>query len=134
MVCCFYVGNLLDRCRRLFQIKIFNFHNLNEVEFGYLEVCFVTNLFLLHFTRSEEHTSELQSHVKLVCRLLLEKKKVNHCSSSSFGSSSLGLCLPRVSLGISVSVSSVPFSLQTTCLLAWPTPVCMSAVTCFYVF
>src|SRR5690242_21532394 len=27
------------------------------------------------FTRSEEHTSELQSHVNLVCRLLLEKKK-----------------------------------------------------------
>src|SRR6266480_5792382 len=26
-------------------------------------------------TRSEEHTSELQSHVNLVCRLLLEKKK-----------------------------------------------------------
>src|SRR5690242_9475775 len=25
-------------------------------------------------TRSEEHTSELQSHVNLVCRLLLEKK------------------------------------------------------------
>src|SRR6266571_7326046 len=25
--------------------------------------------------RSEEHTSELQSHVNLVCRLLLEKKK-----------------------------------------------------------
>src|SRR5690242_20789737 len=25
--------------------------------------------------RSEEHTSELQSHVKIVCRLLLEKKK-----------------------------------------------------------
>src|SRR5260221_8851838 len=28
-------------------------------------------------TRSEEHTSELQSHSDLVCRLLLEKKK-NH--------------------------------------------------------
>src|SRR4051812_49624729 len=28
-------------------------------------------------TRSEEHTSELQSHVNLVCRLLLEKKKKN---------------------------------------------------------
>src|SRR5436190_11091195 len=28
--------------------------------------------------RSEEHTSELQSHSDLVCRLLLEKKKV-HC-------------------------------------------------------
>src|SRR5437667_5753348 len=28
--------------------------------------------------RSEEHTSELQSHHDLVCRLLLEKKKLNH--------------------------------------------------------
>src|SRR5260370_30517804 len=28
-------------------------------------------------TRSEEHTSELQSHLNLVCRLLLEKKKQN---------------------------------------------------------
>src|SRR5260370_27796697 len=27
--------------------------------------------------RSEEHTSELQSHLNLVCRLLLEKKKHN---------------------------------------------------------
>src|SRR5438477_3702364 len=26
------------------------------------------------YNRSEEHTSELQSHVNLVCRLLLEKK------------------------------------------------------------
>src|SRR5260370_31062593 len=30
--------------------------------------------------RSEEHTSELQSHLNIVCRLLLEKKK----SASSF--------------------------------------------------
>src|SRR5260370_2934069 len=31
----------------------------------------------IHFParRSEEHTSELQSHLNLVCRLLLEKKK-----------------------------------------------------------
>src|SRR5690242_21403183 len=29
----------------------------------------------VNFHRSEEHTSELQSHVNLVCRLLLEKKK-----------------------------------------------------------
>src|SRR5438132_6565551 len=28
-----------------------------------------------HAVRSEEHTSELQSHSDLVCRLLLEKKK-----------------------------------------------------------
>src|SRR5260370_29245364 len=27
------------------------------------------------YPRSEEHTSELQSHLNLVCRLLLEKKK-----------------------------------------------------------
>src|SRR5260370_18914150 len=30
---------------------------------------------LARWTRSEEHTSELQSHLNLVCRLLLEKKK-----------------------------------------------------------
>src|SRR5260370_6877570 len=28
-------------------------------------------------SRSEEHTSELQSHLNLVCRLLLEKKKTS---------------------------------------------------------
>src|SRR5690242_21065726 len=33
--------------------------------------------------RSEEHTSELQSHVNLVCRLLLEKKKKNTPSPPS---------------------------------------------------
>src|SRR5690606_8733744 len=35
--------------------------------------------------RSEEHTSELQSRENLVCRLLLEKKKMNniqHCSQT----------------------------------------------------
>src|SRR2546430_5485879 len=29
-------------------------------------------------SRSEEHTSELQSQSNLVCRLLLEKKKITH--------------------------------------------------------
>src|SRR5690242_21125664 len=32
--------------------------------------------------RSEEHTSELQSHVNLVCRLLLEKKKKTNQTST----------------------------------------------------
>src|SRR5438477_8490121 len=32
--------------------------------------------------RSEEHTSELQSHVNLVCRLLLEKKKTKNIKTS----------------------------------------------------
>src|SRR5699024_11507458 len=31
-----------------------------------------------HPLRSEEHTSELQSRFDLVCRLLLEKKKIQH--------------------------------------------------------
>src|SRR5688572_32493518 len=30
------------------------------------------------FSRSEEHTSELQSQSNLVCRLLLEKKKISY--------------------------------------------------------
>src|SRR5437764_5869382 len=33
-------------------------------------------------SRSEEHTSELQSPMYLVCRLLLEKKKITHYESS----------------------------------------------------
>src|SRR2546429_4948638 len=33
--------------------------------------------------RSEEHTSELQSRLHLVCRLLLEKKKNNNCCNST---------------------------------------------------
>src|SRR2546429_5576825 len=32
-------------------------------------------------TRSEEHTSELQSRLHLVCRLLLEKKKQTYTSA-----------------------------------------------------
>src|SRR5260370_26983361 len=34
--------------------------------------------------RSEEHTSELQSHLNLVCRLLLEKKKITKNRSSLY--------------------------------------------------
>src|SRR5688572_32680386 len=33
--------------------------------------------------RSEEHTSELQSQSNLVCRLLLEKKKLQHTQMST---------------------------------------------------
>src|SRR5260370_28024685 len=34
-------------------------------------------------SRSEEHTSELQSHLNLVCRLLLEKKKKKNKKKST---------------------------------------------------
>src|SRR3989442_7212198 len=42
-----------------------------------LSICLLSTL----LQRSEEHTSELQSRPHLVCRLLLEKKKIdmNHC-------------------------------------------------------
>src|SRR2546429_7093854 len=33
-------------------------------------------MYFVHTPRSEEHTSELQSRLHLVCRLLLEKKKI----------------------------------------------------------
>src|SRR5260370_21151327 len=38
--------------------------------------------------RSEEHTSELQSHLNLVCRLLLEKKKAKPKNTSTILSDS----------------------------------------------
>src|SRR5689334_24407266 len=58
--------------------------------FGRLTTPFATDYFdvepdmmttakgLTNGTRSEEHTSELQSQFHLVCRLLLEKKNKNH--------------------------------------------------------
>src|SRR4029434_11357986 len=50
-------------------------------------LCYINKLALPHSTllghiytcRSEEHTSELQSHLNLVCRLLLEKKQASRC-------------------------------------------------------
>src|SRR5947207_11042950 len=41
----------------------------------YDAIAFTLVEMLAAFGRSEEHTSELQSHSDLVCRLLLEKKK-----------------------------------------------------------
>src|SRR5260221_6828508 len=38
------------------------------------KICYAFRMIYIFF-RSEEHTSELQSHSDLVCRLLLEKKK-----------------------------------------------------------
>src|SRR5437773_5674914 len=40
-----------------------------------LPAAVIAEVFVLSLPRSEEHTSELQSHHDLVCRLLLEKKK-----------------------------------------------------------
>src|SRR5260221_3713321 len=64
---------------RVFQIKTaLNLFGLNVVLFEPLRFKFnMENL-----KRSEEHTSELQSHSDLVCRLLLEKKNRQTIGSS----------------------------------------------------
>src|SRR5438874_10601353 len=43
-------------------------------------------------SRSEEHTSELQSRRDLVCRLLLEKKKQVHGVTTAFDELMIPLC------------------------------------------
>src|SRR5260370_9333589 len=45
-----------------------------EIDFAIL-ACGALTVPIYQSNRSEEHTSELQSHLNLVCRLLLEKKK-----------------------------------------------------------
>src|SRR5260370_2481045 len=46
-----------------------------HVDFRLREVGEPARVIEIEMRRSEEHTSELQSHLNLVCRLLLEKKK-----------------------------------------------------------
>src|SRR2546429_5508773 len=49
------------------------------------QAAYAASKFAVRGFRSEEHTSELQSRLHLVCRLLLEKKKTtNACSHSLF--------------------------------------------------
>src|SRR5438132_8598356 len=45
--------------------------------------------------RSEEHTSELQPHSDLVCRLLLEKKKKNHAPRENEKIKAISLALEK---------------------------------------
>src|SRR5438105_12894711 len=63
---------LNQRARLDFQMKVGRVEQSVEVTGAHLHL----------EIRSEEHTSELQSRVDLVCRLLLEKKK--HSSSKCF--------------------------------------------------
>src|SRR5690348_17600260 len=63
---------------------------------------FLDRCVVLRQQRSEEHTSELQSPVHLVCRLLLEKKKeashdkTRHDGSRGGRGAWLGRLLPRL--------------------------------------
>src|SRR3989442_8852081 len=67
----------------------------------------------INATRSEEHTSELQSRPHLVCRLLLEKKKKKvdvhaaiHCANRRPGHS--GKDLPFTDRPCTVSTVTLP--------------------------
>src|SRR2546430_7045638 len=51
-----------------------NFGNWNK---NSLDQALTNSLGVTNTPRSEEHTSELQAHSNIVCRLLLEKKKNN---------------------------------------------------------
>src|SRR5438132_4360438 len=57
--------------------------------------------------RSEEHTSELQSHSVLVCRLLLEKKKAKACPLSLIALMINSLLCKTADLP-DISISSLP--------------------------
>src|SRR5437773_3698513 len=65
----------------LFRSPLF-VRNLKKLEFpqSFLTQAFSTSFVL----RSEEHTSELQSHHDLVCRLLLEKKKISKTHAARY--------------------------------------------------
>src|SRR5690242_20917379 len=75
----FNPGQLSEDVRAIFalgffddvQLKVDDFEGGVKITFVIMERPFVRDVEF----RSEEHTSELQSHVNLVCRLLLEKKK-----------------------------------------------------------
>src|SRR5688572_31984977 len=60
--------------RRIGRVQVIQVHT-TDVRLGF---CSFTSV-----TRSEEHTSELQSQSNLVCRLLLEKKKNNKLQDGS---------------------------------------------------
>src|SRR5690554_7618442 len=64
-------------------------------------------------TRSEEHTSELQSRPHLVCRLLLEKKKTNRCST-------LRAAVPCAAMMASMTLSPAP--IRSKCVTTHTSP------------
>src|SRR2546429_4276299 len=78
--------------------------------------CFNTSM--SRSTRSEEHTSELQSRLHLVCRLLLEKKKLETTQGDAVSDrSSLSLSLVRRHLlpqpRSSLATAHPPYPLDT---------------------
>src|SRR4051795_2050121 len=77
--------------------------------------------------RSEEHTSELQSHSHLVCRLLLEKKKNKNRSRETANSDTVHKHKGTLTL----LQSTFHHSLLTTSVLL---PSCFSSSFLFFFF
>src|SRR3954463_6513209 len=69
--------------------------------------------------RSEEHTSELQSHDKLVCRLLLEKKATEDAAMEEKFRTQCGdqRVLPQVLRGLGGAAPSPRIAAQRRCLV-----------------
>src|SRR3989442_2082813 len=68
------VMDFLPYCINAAKLIIVNILQFNGLRFGFSRKLQSSVM----GTRSEEHTSELQSRPHLVCRLLLEKKKYSH--------------------------------------------------------
>src|SRR5438034_4894475 len=64
-----YLPHSLEKLPRFFEVS------RRSVRTAWHNIIWFAGVF--NAGRSEEHTSELQSHSDLVCRLLLEKKKYN---------------------------------------------------------
>src|SRR5205085_3388413 len=64
-------------------------------------------------SRSEEHTSELQSQSNLVCRLLLEKKKSLYVHTGRYDICMRGLLMPLLVLSMTLVVSCVFYNWVT---------------------
>src|SRR5690348_18076611 len=82
--------------------------------------------------RSEEHTSELQSPVHLVCRLLLEKKKsYQRPLAGSVKVAALFLCLPaRKGLDSRMRGESLSRLVCMNPAASWPLTATMGSIIC----
>src|SRR2546430_4230063 len=72
----------------------------------------VSGVLRIRSTRSEEHTSELQSQSNLVCRLLLEKKNIYHISDSI--NSLQFLCCHRLAIDGYASIQGIAHNTRST--------------------
>src|SRR5260370_27674482 len=83
-----YIGNLLSlRLDPLGYLQRLQrtYGNMATIYFGKNPaVLLFRPEYIRYVLRSEEHTSELQSHLNLVCRLLLEKKKTTYETHLSY--------------------------------------------------